>query len=356
VTPKQDVLRVTVSATGTIEPEYTVEIKSKASGEVQAVNVQEGERVKAGAVLVKLDPIVERRRVSQAQAELRMAIAHAAAARQKTTHAKSQLKRDQELMARGLVSRDAVDNLRKEVGVLTADAMVSAAQIAKARESLQEAKDRFIETEIKSPISGTVLQRLVQPGQIVASGTNTVGGGTALLKVADLSQLFVRVKIDEAEVAKIRPGQPVRITADALSNQSFAAKVVRVAAQGTVESNVTVFEVLVAIDKDGSGSLRPMMSANVEVLVAERADAVLLPQAAVQRDRDGAFVVLEGGKKQRVKVGATVKGMTEIQQGLAARTRVQLPAGKHSARPDRAQAGQGNTNARGMRQMMGGRS
>jgi len=355
VEARRGALRVVVSATGTVEPEYVVEIKSRASGTVQKVTVQEGDRVSAGRLLVKLDPIVEQRRVNQAKAELRMAQARSQSAYHKVRFARSQLSRDRALLKKGLVSKDAVDTRAKEANVLAGDSSVAWSQIAKAKETLKEAQDRLAETEIKAPVVGTVLERLVQPGQMVASGTNSVSGGTALLKIADLSKLYVRVKVDEADVAKLRVGQQVNITADALQRKSFVGKVHRIAPQGTIENNVTVFGVLVAVGERGSRALRPQMSANVEVVVTERSEAVLVPVRAIGRQgRRRGSVTLANGTVKQVKLGLTVDGQTEILSGLKGGERVQLPvrkaAGKKGERSGKRRGG-----SRNMRRMMGGR-
>jgi len=354
VTAKMGQLTESVSATGSVEPEFTVEIKSKASGEIMAVPVEEGQIVKKGARLATIDPIVENRRVNQAKAELRMAKARSNAAWRKQRFSKALLKRERALLKQGLISREAVDTREKEVSVLGADALVAQAQVQKTQEALQEATDRLKETDLQAPITGTVLERLVQPGQIVASGTNSVSGGTTLFRLADLRHLFVRMKVDEADVAKLKVGQPVRITADALPGKTFGGKVLRIAPQGTVESNVTVFQVVVAADEAGSKALRPMMSANVEVVVEKRPRRVLLNQRALHREKGGAYVILANGEKRKVRTGKRLDGQVEIRSGLSDGDRVQLPARQTATKSRSSQRNQ-NRKDRGMRRMMGGR-
>ena len=354
VAAKRGDLSITVSATGTVEPEYTVEIKSRASGEVEKVTKEEGAQVKKDELLVVIDPIVEQRRVNQAKASLSMSKAKSASAWYKYRFIQTQLKRDSKLLKKGLVSREAVDTLTKEAAVLAGEGQVSEAQIKKDKEALKEANDRLSETKIKSPINGTVLERLVQPGQIVASGTNSVSGGTTLLRLADLSKLFVRVKIDETDVAVLKPGMPVEITADALPNRVFSGKLLRISPQGTVESNVTVFQVIVAVGEKGSKSLKPMMSANIEILVASSKGVILLPQKAVRsskKKKGGKFVILEDGTFRRVKVGKTFEGQAEIAEGLKEGEKVRLPGKGPSKRGKKPGAKRGGM--RGMRRMMG---
>lgn len=362
VTVKRGDLRVAVSATGVVEPEYVVEIKSKASGEVESVFVQEGEVVPKGKKLVKINPIVEKRRVNQALSEVRMARARTAAAWSKRKYAAAQLARDRKLLKKGLVSGDAVATLAKEVAVHTGEAMVANAQLSKAQEALKEARDRLTETQIVAPVAGTILDREVQPGQMVASGTNSVSGGTTMLRIANLKQLYIRVKVDEADVAKLRRKQRATITADGLPGKSFKGTVLRIAPRGTVESNVTVFEVVVAVDGKGSSVLKPQMSANVDVVIEERKNALLVPQRALQRvgkksgagkrGRRGYVVRLANGDRQPVRVGRIVGGQAEILRGVMEGTRIQVPARRTSG--SRGRRGGKGTSGRQMRRIMGG--
>ncbi|MBN2575038.1 MAG: efflux RND transporter periplasmic adaptor subunit [Deltaproteobacteria bacterium] len=317
-------LTVEVSATGTVEPEYVVEIKSKASGTIQSVKVQAGDVVKKGDLLIEIDPVIERRKLTQAEADLAVASANRGGVATKLAHAQTQLERDEELHTKGLVSREAIDQLRKELAILRGDTQISAAQISKARASLAEARDRLAETKILSPLDGTILDRSVNPGQVITAGT--AQGGQTLLTLADLSRLFVRVKVDEADVARLAPGQRVRITADALIGKVFKGKVLRVSPQGKVESSVTVFDVVVEVDPAEVGLLRPMLSANVVIHVDEIKDAVLLPRNAVQQ-RGARFVVrVEGKGEQVVEVGLSDDRQIQIKSGLEEGARVVVPS------------------------------
>jgi HlyD family secretion protein len=377
-------LRVTVSATGAVEPEFTVEIKSKASGVVRAVHVEVGDRVEKGAPLVEIDPLTEQRKLTQATAELRMAQAQRKSTATKLAHSRAQLKRDEALLGKGLVARESLDDLRKEVAVLTGELEVATAQILRARSSYQEARDRLAETKIVAPISGTILERLVQPGQVIASATSAASGGTTLLKIADLDRLFVRVKIDEADVTKLQVGQTAEVTADALPGRSFNGKVVRIAPQGVVESNVTVFDVIVELDAEGRKALRPMLTANIEILTAEARNVLLLPRSAVRGRGRRAFVILAGatpGKKTgaggsgvraegrseatpragaarprsrvRVELGLVGAKEVEVRSGVTEGTRVVVPGagGSRTGSPGRKRSA---TDPRSLRRMMGG--
>jgi len=322
---KRGNLTVEVSATGAVEPEYIVEIKSKASGTVQLVNVQAGDKVEKGALLIQIDPVVERRKLTQSEADLAVAQANRGSVATKLAHVEAQRKRDEALAAKGLVAREALDQLTKELAVLRGDGQVSAAHVAKAKASLAEARDRLAETKIVAPMAGTVLERAINPGQVITAGT--AQGGQTLLTLADLSRLFIRVKVDEADVARLAPGQAARITADALPGEVFKGTVQRVAPQGKVESSVTVFEVVVQVGPEALGRLRPMLSANVIIHVDEVKDALLLPRRAVQQQGGKFTVNVEGKGQQPVEIGLADDRQIQITAGLDAGARVVLPAG-----------------------------
>ena len=356
---KRGNMQVTVSSTGTVEPEFIVEIKSKASGTLQTVTVQAGDQVKKGALLIEIDPIVERRKLTQAQAELSMAQAQRANVNSKLEFAQGQLTRDAALHAKGLVAREAVDQLRKDLAVLRGEIQVAGAQLQRARAGYEEAKDRLAETKIVAPMDATVLDRAVNPGQVITAGT--AQGGQTLLTLANLARLFVRVKVDEADVTKVAIGQQVHITADALPGRNFKGTVLRVAPQGKVESNVTVFEVIVEVNGEGLRLLRPMLSANVNIRVGEVKNALLVPRRAVQQQQGKSVVVLEGGATQPVQVGLADDQQIEIKSGLKDGARVLVPRAQRSQAKTGQQGGKvpglggvGGGMGGGMRGMGGG--
>jgi RND family efflux transporter MFP subunit len=355
VVAKKGDLVQSVKATGTVEPEFIVEVKSKASGTVDQVVPQEGDAITKGQLLVAIDPILEKRKVLQAEAQVRIAQAGLSNAASKQAFSKKQLERDSGLLAKGLVSGESVDSSRKEAAVQGAEVRSAAAGILRAKEDLQEAKDRLSETKLYSPIAGTVLERTVQPGQIVASGTNAVNGGTTLLKIADLSRMFVRVKVDEADVARVAPGQPVKLTADALPGKIFDGKVQRVAPQGKIDSNVTVFDVVVEVGVDGRKALKPAMTANVEIEVSSRRGVVLVPLRAVRQSKEagGKVVTIEVEGQRKVQTGAADSREVEIVAGLSEGERVVLPGDRPGPATAKPQQGAQNQ-ARQMGKLMGG--
>ncbi|MDR1744356.1 MAG: efflux RND transporter periplasmic adaptor subunit [Planctomycetota bacterium] len=325
-------LSITVSATGRVEPEREVEIKSKASGEVIKVNADVSDEVKQGMLLFKLDPTDEERSVAKLRATLSMskakleqtrlgvraaeaklaadtvrANADLKSAEAERNEYESRLKRAEQLFGQKVISREELDtavtrgvqtrsalaNARAKLDDLKVQALeldktrqeipIAEAQVENDNVALGDALQRLKETEVFAPIDGVVSERLVQEGIIVASGVSNVGGGTTAMKVIDLSRVYAIAAVDEADISGIVPGVKAVVTADAYKGMEFTGSVIRVAATGVVESNVVTFDVKVEVDSRRKSLLKPEMTTNVVFLVDDRKDVVLVPASAVVR-------------------------------------------------------------------------
>ena len=133
---------------------------------------------------------------------------------------------------------------------------------------------------IRAPISGTIIEKPVEAGMIIASASGNVSGGTTLMMMADLSTMQVRTLVDETDIGKVKAGQVARVQVEAYPNQSFVGSVYKIEPQAVVDQNVTMFPVLVRLDNE-ERLLKPNMNAEVQVEVAQRQDVVLVPNAAV---------------------------------------------------------------------------
>jgi len=262
---------VAVEAAGTIEPITTVELKSKASGEVLDITAETGDEVEQGALLVKIDPRTARNRLNQTQADL-------TAARARLSIAKAQQERAETLLQQGILSKPDYEKAALELA--TAQAQVVSGQV-----SVENARIALNDTEIRAPIAGTIIEKRVETGQVISSPTQDVGGGTLLLKMADLSQVQVRVLVDETDIGKIVPALPASVTVSAYPNQPFTGSVLKVEPQAVIEQNVTMFGVLVSID-NRERLLKPGMNSEVTITVARKDDVLTLPVPALRTNRD----------------------------------------------------------------------
>lgn len=264
---------VAASAAGTVEPIRTVEVKSKASGEVFELHVETGDVVRAGQLLVRVDPRVPQATLRQAQADLELAEAQ-------LENAQAQLTRAEGLFASQSITEQEYESTRLSVASANA-------QLVRAQRSLSDAEIAAEDTDVRAPGSGVIIQKNVEVGTVISSATREVGGGTILLQMANLDTVQVRSLVDETDIGKIREGLAVTILVDAYPNRPFEGTVLRIEPQATVAQNVTMFPVLIRIP-NSNGLLRPGMNAEVEVHVGSKYGAVAVPNAALRTDGDVA--------------------------------------------------------------------
>jgi HlyD family secretion protein len=262
---------VSAQASGSVQPDTTVEVKSKASGEILDLAVETGQTVKRGDLMVRVDPRIPRNAVAQAQADLEVAQA-------RLTNANSQKRRADELF-----KSQSITEQEHEQALL--DYANANAEVIRARVALDNARDQLDDTNVRAPINGTIIEKQVERGQVISSPTNDVGGGTVLLKMADLNLVQVRTLVDETDIGKIQPGQRATVTVEAFPQRPFFGTVLKIEPQALTEQNVTMFPVLVRIDNK-EGLLRPGMNSEVEIHVGRRDDVLAVPNAALRTQRD----------------------------------------------------------------------
>lgn len=264
-------ISVSVGSSGVVEPLAIVEVKSKASGEVLELFVETGDYVEEGALLVRIDPRTVRNRLAQAEAELK-------AAQSRRTISDSQMERAERLVKQGTFTEADYEQAALELA--NAEAQVVTAEVA-----VENARIAVDDTEIRAPVSGTVIAKPVEKGQVISSPTQDVGGGTLLLTMADLSAVQIRALVDETDIGKVRPGMAAMVTVAAYPNQPFGGEVVKIEPQAVVDQNVTMFAVLISISNP-EGLLLPGMNAEVEISVAARQNVLAVPIMALRTERD----------------------------------------------------------------------
>lgn len=264
---------VSAQAAGTVQPDTVVEVKSKASGEVDAVLVETGQVVEKGDLLVRIDPRIPRNALAQARAELEVA-----QARQKTAQAQKE-RADELYKSRAITEQEHEDALLAYAN--------ARAEVVRSRIAVENAEIQAADASVRAPISGTVIERNVERGTIIASATGNVSGGTVMLKMADLGLVQVRTLVDETDIGKIQPGLAATVLVEAYPNRPFQGEVLKVEPQAITEQNVTMFPVLVRVD-NREGLLRPGMNAEVEIHIGRREGVLAVPNAALRTQRDVA--------------------------------------------------------------------
>jgi HlyD family secretion protein len=337
-----------VVATGKVEPLAKVEIKSKASGIVKQVFADYGDRVKQGQVLIELDKEELQARLREAQATLLAAQAALEAAqatyeRNKVEaegpdlpYLKSDMGRAQQLHGEGLVARPDMENSEKlyhlglnkqmaaqrTVAVYRAEISRARAQIAQSQAALERAEEDLRNSTIISPMDGLVLSRNVEIGDAVSSILVLGSQATLVTTLGDVSEVYVKGKVDEADISKVYMGQPARIVVESLKDKKFEGKVTKISPLGVEKDNVTTFEVKVSI-QNPTGQLKANMSANAEIILEEKKGVLMIPEAAViyDKDRKPSLEVPDpkaekGRRKVATKLGISNGVKTELIEGV----------------------------------------
>ncbi|HEX6037240.1 efflux RND transporter periplasmic adaptor subunit [Longimicrobium sp.] len=273
VRAQQRDLVLRAEASGEVEPIRTVEVKSKASGEILRVHVETGDYVEAGTLLAEVDPRDVQNALDQAEADL-------SSAQVQLRTARAQRQRVEALRESEIVTQDEYESaVNGEAAAQT--------QLVRAQTNARLARERSRDVTIRAPIAGTIITRAVEPGMIIASATGNVSGGTSLFTMADLSRVQVRARVDETDIGKVQPGQQARVTVEAYPGQGFTGTVLKVEPQAVVEQNVTMFPVLVRLENP-EGLLKPGMNADVSMVTDRRAGAVSVPTGAVTTVREAS--------------------------------------------------------------------
>ncbi len=350
-----DLARVVV-ATGKIQPLSKVEIKSKASGIVKKLYVDYGVRVKQGQLLAELDKVqleaAERAyRANLQAAEAALDSSKATLERNKVDaegpdvpFLKLNMERAEQMYKDGVMAKSLVEDAEKNyqlalnkqvsaqrtLAVSKAEIAKCEAQVAQARASLENAQEDLRNSTIVSPIEGLVLSRDVNVGDAVSSILVLGSQATLIMTLGDVSEVYVQGKVDEADIGKVFLGQPARIVVESFKDKKFTGKVTKISPLGKEKDNVTTFEVRVSISNPG-GELKANMSANAEILLEEKKNVLMIPEAALIYDKERKASVEipdakadNGKKKLSVKLGISNGVKTEILDGLNEKQQVVL--------------------------------
>ncbi|PSO72158.1 MAG: efflux transporter periplasmic adaptor subunit [Cyanobacteria bacterium QS_1_48_34] len=367
---KEQDLRVSIEASGTVVPVKSVNISPKNSGRIAELFVEQGDRVQQGEKLARMENEDYEAQLSQARAnlneaqarleeaqagtpqEVEQAQAQVASAQSRFELAQQRRERYQSLLEKGAISQDRFDEVLSEY--LSAQANLEQARrsleqtrntnrpeinrlqaaVESAQAQYQEAQVQFQDTIIKAPFAGIITQKYATEGAFVTpttSASSTASAtSTSILAIAE--GLEVLAKVPEVDVGRIEVGQPAKIVADAYQGEVFRGEVKRVAPEAVVEQNVTSFEVLVTLFT-GQSKLRSGMNVDATFLGKQLQDALTVPTVAVvtQEGKTGVMVPGEDNQPQfqPVTLGLTISERTQILQGLESGERVfiDLPEG-----------------------------
>ena len=358
-----------VSSTGRVVSNLDVDIKCRASGQVIKLPFDVSQSVHQGDLLLQLDPADQQRSVEQAEVALAISQAKLAQAKQnlvvgeqavvtnrdranamlesakiRAKDAQSKADRRRQLLEQQLGSQEEYDAAQTDAAQAAADLASINVQLAEIKTqelalevkrqdvklgeaeersdqiALTNARQQLSYTTVTAPMDGVISAQNIQIGTIISSGITNVGGGTTIMTISDLSRVFVLASVDESEIGKVKLDQPVNVTVDAYAGRRFKGKVVRIATKGVNVSNVVTFEVKIEVLDESKRLLKPEMTANVQIIAAQRDDVLIVPAQAVSRKQGevhATVVAPDGTTSERtVKLGLNDGDNGEVLQSL----------------------------------------
>ncbi len=335
---KQDLTSI-VSASGEIKPKKNINISAQVPGRIVRIGVVEGQEVKAGTFLLKLDSTQYEANADRDQNYIRAAKADLIQAEARLQRDKNSFDRQQKLFDDNLISKDQLEAAKANYDVSVAQTNAIAFQIKQAEASLKSTLDSLAKTTYVSPIDGIITSLQVEEGETAIIGTMN-NPGTVMLTIADLSVMEVEVEVDETDVIGVALGQEADVRVDALPNTVFKGQVTEIGSSAIQQSTSGLssstqeskdFKVVVTLN-DPDRKLKPGLSASADIIVARRTQALAVPISALvlrdkpdapagapasAREEEGVFVVEAG----RAKFAPVTKGIAggmniEIVAGL----------------------------------------
>jgi len=326
-----------VKATGQITPEKRVAISAKVVGEIINLPVVEGQEVQAGQLLLEIERDLYEAARNQARAGVRQAEVSVRRQEVQLADAQRNMRRTRELIADGLVSQEALDAAQLALDTAMVEIEAQEHSVDQYRSALQRTEDDLARTTIRSPMDGTLIQLNAEQGETVVPGSTNLPG-SVIMTIADMSVLLAEVEVSEVDVVNVALGQEAEVKVDALGTEPQKGHVVEIATSGRRDptQGTIRFKVKVALD-DPDPSLRPAMTAKVDILTATSEDTITVPiQAVVKRtlddegeevkgtaakgieESDVVFVIADGEAAVRtVETGVSDDLSVEITGGLA---------------------------------------
>ena len=305
-------------AVGTIEPEIEISVKSKVSGVVQRRFADVGDFVRAGDPLLEIRPdptpleLVEARR----QIELQQI---------EVENLDRELARQKELKARGLISDQEYEATQRRHAEATLQLQIAREKLALLEQGRVTVSNARIESVVKSPIDGFILEKMVEIGDPVVP-LSSYQEGTVLMKMADMKRLLFRGTVDEIDVGRLKEGMPAEIKIGALPEARVRGVVSKIALKAKKEENATSFPIEITLTDLGGAELRAGYSANAEVIIQKREQVRVIPERVVTFEGDSAWVtvLLPDGRTERrmIETGLSDAINVEVVSGLKEGERV----------------------------------
>lgn len=303
-------------ATGTIEPENEIEIKSKISGVVSRFFIEPGTYVEKGEPLIEVSPDPTPLELAEAKRNLERTQSELA-------NLLNELERMESLKQRELVSDQEYERIKQQYNDAKIREQINQERLQLLESGRVKIGDTLIESVIRAPINGFILERMVDVGEPVVPLTS-YQAGTPLMSIAEMSKLIFKGTIDEIDVGKVTEGMPVEIKIGALPGTVVRGEVSRISLKAREEDNATVFPVEISITDAGGASLRAGYSANADIIIKRMENILTIPERVVIMEEGKTYVEVPGeepGSRQQKEIelglsdAITVAVLNGLQEG-----------------------------------------
>jgi len=319
---KKTDLTAIISASGEIKPKKNVDISALIPGRIVKIGVKEGDEVKAGDFLLKLDSTQYEANAERDRAFIQSSQAEQIKAETTLQNNRILYERQKNLFDNGLISKEQLEQAKMQFDLSEATNRSVKFQILQAQASLKSTLDNLSKTVFSSPIDGVITSLRIEEGEMAIIGTMN-NPGTVLMTIADLSVMEVEVEVDETDVVGVELGQISNVRVDAFPSQVFSGKVTEIGSSALVQTVATAttteskdFKVVVTLDNP-SKLLKPGLSASADIISAERKQVLAVPISALvlrEKKSDGSTAAAEGA---RSRSAADEEGVYAVESGRA---------------------------------------
>jgi HlyD family secretion protein len=309
-----------IVATGAIVPRKEIALKPRVSGVVEVLYVQPGDAVKTGAEIAKIKIIPNVASVNQAQAAL-------TAAQIRLDNAQQELKRNQDMLSKGLIAEAVVNQTKLTYDLAKSEVFAAGAQLKILKEGATSGKGAT--NIVTSTVDGVVLDAPIREGESVIE-SNTFNDGTTIVTVADMNDIIFKGKVDESEVGRLKEGMELEIKVGALQDKVLKGKLEYIAPKGADTEGTIQFEIRAKITDTADALIRANYSANANIVLERRDKVLALDEKLLQFDDGKPFVEIETGpqkfEKRTLEVGLSDGIKIEVKSGITSKDKIKDPS------------------------------
>ena len=316
ISPEKTSIENKTVATGKVEPRDEVLIKPQISGIIAEVYKEAGEMVKAGDVLALVKVIPEMGTLNAAESRVNVAKINEEQGRREFT-------RTQDLYKSGVISKEDYEKAKAEFDRQKEELVNAQDNLEIVRDGIARRSAQYSNTQIRSTVTGMILDVPVKVGNSVIQ-SNNFNDGTTIATIADMSDMIFKGKIDETEVGRLKEGMPISLTVGALTDEKFNAVLEYISPKGTEENGSILFEIKAAVTIPDTVFVRSGYSANAEIILEKRDSVVAIPESAVEFEGKKTYVQLvtdtinkpQQFKKKEVELGLSDGIKIEVKKGI----------------------------------------